>query len=103
MPAADGGDDSMLAACAVAAPTACPSPPPHFADVQPIFAARCGQCHDGTGPEWPLKEYRQVADWQDSIRDRVLDCSMPPPESRIPMTVAERVAVLTWIKCGFPE
>lgn len=96
------GDGLVLSPCAVPAPTSCPAPKPTYADVQPIIARRCLQCHDGTGPEWPLKEYRHVADWQDTIHDRLLDCSMPPPEAAIPMTIPERVAILTWIKCGFP-
>lgn len=95
--------DGGLGICPVPAPTACPSPVPHFADVQPIIERRCVSCHNGNGPEWPLKEYRQVADWQDSVHDRVLNCTMPPPEAMIPMTARERTAILEWIKCGFLE
>lgn len=95
--------DAALSACSVPAPTSCPAPSPTFADVQPIFNSRCVICHNGTGPEWPLKDYHDIADWQDLIHDQLLDCSMPPPEAAVPMTVAERVSILTWIKCGFPQ
>ena len=88
----------------IEAPTACPDPPPTFANVAPIFGERCiTPCHSGTpnGP-WPLTRYEHVYDWQDDIRSRLLDCTMPPIDGGVPITTDERLAILTWIRCGLP-
>jgi len=89
--------------CDVQAPTECPTPAPTYATVAPIFAERCVTCHAGNwnGP-WPLNAYRHVADWKDDIRTQLLACTMPPIEARVPMTRAERLTILTWIRCGIP-
>jgi hypothetical protein len=100
---AGGGTDAGTGAivCSVEAPTACPDPPPHFADVTPVLAERCTVCHyGGVGGPWPLLEYHQVADWRDSVRAMLLDCTMPPPDSGVSMSDDERLAILTWIACG---
>ena len=93
-------------ACGVVGPTECPSPPPLYADVAPIVGQRCaGPCHDGLlaeGP-WPLTDYEHVADWADVIRGELLRCTMPPADSGVTMTLDERLALLTWIRCGHPE
>ena len=96
-------DDVAVFVCTITAPTVCPDPPPHYADVAPIFQSACVMCHNGVpaGP-WPLLQYSHVADWQDVIRANLLDCSMPPPDAGVPMTNEERTAILTWILCGFP-
>lgn len=107
---ADAASDAALAdagplmACSVEPPTACPEPAPRYGDIAPIIEARCQQCHSPlwTGP-WPLDTYGHVADWQDTIRSSLIDCSMPPPEARVPMTDEERLAILTWIRCGLPR
>lgn len=102
----DGGppDDGGVLACTVEAPTVCPDPPPRYADVAPVFQARCVPCHYGApGGPWPLLQYSHVADWYDTVRAFVLDCSMPPPDGGISMTDSEREAILTWILCGLPE
>lgn len=90
--------------CNVEAPTSCPDPPPRYADVEPIFQERCVGCHDGAedGP-WPLTSYSHAADWHDIIRAAMLDCTMPPPESGMTMTTAERETLLNWLRCGFPK
>jgi hypothetical protein len=91
------------ASCATYAPTSCPSPAPRYADVEPIFRERCVICHSPrwTGP-WPLDAYQHVSDWQDDIRSAMLDCSMPPPDAGVPVPTAERMQILTWIRCGLP-
>ncbi|MDY7225451.1 hypothetical protein [Hyalangium rubrum] len=90
--------------CSVPSPTSCPEPAPRYADVAPIFERRCVTCHAGTpGGPWSLADYGHVADWQDTIRTNVRDCSMPPPDSGVPMTLEERTAILTWIRCGLPQ
>jgi hypothetical protein len=103
---ADGAVSSVdPAVCTVTAPTSCPTPKPHYADVEPIFKKRCVGCHNGASPDspWPLTEYEHVADWFDIIRDEMLHCGMPPADSGMTMPDAERVAILTWIRCGFPK
>jgi uncharacterized membrane protein len=93
------------AVCAVSAPTSCPTPKPRYADVAPIFKQRCVVCHNGAAPDspWPLTSYEHIADWYDSIRSELSSCAMPPPASGLTMTDDERVAILSWIRCGFPK
>ena len=100
--ASDAGNSVDPLTCSVSAPTRCPSPAPRYPDIAPIIMERCVPCHAGVpnGP-WPLTEYQHVADWQDTIRSNLLDCTMPPPEASIPMTNGERLAILDWIRCGF--
>jgi hypothetical protein len=100
----DGGPGSVVM-CKVSLPTSCPSPKPHYSDVQPIFQQRCVICHDGATADspWPLTEYEHVADWYDMIRSEVVNCTMPPADAGVPMTDDERMKILTWIRCGFPE
>jgi len=89
--------------CAVDAPTACPPTPPRFADVEPIIQARCINCHYGAiGGPWPLIGYDHVADWQDTIRDQILACSMPPADAGA-LSDDERDAILVWLRCGLPR
>ena len=61
-------------------------------------------CHNGMiGGPWPLMQYSHVADWFDVVRAMLLDCSMPPPDAGVTMPDEERVAILTWLLCGYPE
>jgi hypothetical protein len=89
--------------CDFEPPTACPDPPPRYVDVEPIFVARCQVCHSAAGGEWPLVTYGHIADWAQDIHDLVLNCSMPPPDAGVPITIDERVQILAWIACGLPE
>jgi hypothetical protein len=88
----------------VTAPTECPDPEPKYADVAPIFERRCVSCHLGVpdGP-WSLSDWQHIADWQSIIRSELLNCTMPPQDSDVRMTNAERLEILTWIRCGAPE
>lgn len=87
--------------CETVAPTSCPTPAPTYADIAPIVESRCVGCHYGAlGGPWPLNSYDHVADWRDTIRSAMLDCSMPPPEEHVPMTTDERMQLLVWIRCG---
>jgi len=92
--------------CGVVAPTECASPTTRYPDVAAIIDQRCaGPCHSGLladGP-WPLNDYEHVADWADVIRSELLSCSMPPADSEVTMTLDERMAILAWIRCGYPE
>jgi hypothetical protein len=103
-PARPDGAVSVDVVCSVPAPTACPSPSLHYSDIAPIIQANCaGLCHGGLpdGP-WPLTEYQHVADWADVIGPLVANCLMPPPDAGVSMTTADRLAILTWIRCGSP-
>jgi cytochrome c5 len=100
----DPTDAVMSAACSVQAPTVCPDPPPHYAEVAPIFDARCNSCHsDQSDGPWPLTDYQKIADWFDIVRSSVINCSMPPADAGVGITNDERLAILTWIRCGLPE
>jgi hypothetical protein len=99
-PPGDGG--SGLASC-VSAPTACPEPAVHYSDVAPIILEKCVYCHNGTGEIWALADYQHVADWADLVRTELLGCTMPPADAGISLAMADRLAILTWIRCGAPE
>jgi hypothetical protein len=106
-PHLDGGAtaDAEPFVCTVTAPTVCPDPAPRYPDVAPIFEERCAPCHYGApGGPWSLRQYQQVADWYDTVRDHMINCTMPPVEylPLLPLTNDERVAILTWILCGLP-
>jgi len=90
--------------CSVMAPTSCPDPAPTYKQVALIIEERCESCHSPrwTGP-WPLDNYQHVADWQDTIRSNMLDCSMPPPETGLTMPNEERMVILNWLRCGLPQ
>jgi hypothetical protein len=91
--------------CMVTAPAACPTPPIHYPDVEPIIQQNCASpCHSGyAGGPWPLTSYEHVADWADNIRSDLLTCYMPPADGGVSLPAADRLAVLTWIRCGYPE
>ncbi len=96
-------DAAPVIPCTVTAPTACPDPAPRYPDVEPIFQQRCVVCHSDHSARWPLTTFNHVADWADQIHDDMLTCAMPPPQAGIPITTEERIAILTWIRCGFPQ
>lgn len=83
--------------------------PTTYADVEPIFQERCVACHMGEGqselcPEcWALTDYSHIASWSQEIKTAMLACEMPPPESGMTMSNAERMKILEWIRCGSPE
>jgi hypothetical protein len=108
----DGGVlDTGCVGCVDGGPTACPTPPVTYSKVQPIFQARCvSLCHNGTTPDptmpgtiWGFPDYEHVFSWYDTIRASVIDCSMPPPDAGVPLTVEERWAILEFIRCGLPK
>jgi len=104
------GDDSRSSprpvACDAERVTQCPDDTLTYADVQPIFEKTCSSaaCHSGfVGGPWPLDSYSHIADWQDVVRDELLTCAMPPPDSGIGLAHDERQLILAWIRCGYPE
>jgi hypothetical protein len=89
-------------------PVVCPTPKVTFANVQSIFQARCvSACHNGVTPDptrpgetlWPLIDPAHILDWEDTVRGLVGDCSMPPQDAGIPMTIEERRAMLEFLRC----
>jgi hypothetical protein len=103
-PDAAGGGGPLT--CAVTAPTSCPTPAPRYMDVQPIIQQNCASpCHSGTDPAgpWPLTSYEHVADWADIVSADLLDCTMPPADGGVSLSAEDRQAILTWIRCGFPQ
>ena len=93
-------------------PTSCPQPPVTYANVKPIFDARCVSiCHNGNTPDpdhpgekiWGLTDYSHVQDWYREVRDTVANCTMPPPDAGVPVTIEERRAILEFIRCGLPK
>src|SRR5215467_10836046 len=68
---------SLLAAAVSASG---PAPPPTFAkDVAPILYSRCIECHRaGEIAPMSLLTYQEVRPWAKSIKQRVLERSMPP-------------------------
>jgi len=103
VPDAAKPDTGPPPACEVVAPTVCPDPMPRYADVSPIFAARCTGCHNGSDGMWPLSSYQHVADWYGEIRAAMISCTMPPVDSGQTMPLEERLKILDWIRCGFPR
>jgi hypothetical protein len=107
-PASDASapsDAAIPVSCPVEAPTSCPDAAAiRYADVAPIIEARCAPCHSPlwSGP-WPLNTLAHVRDWTDDIRTNLVACTMPPPDAGIPITKAERLTMLQWIRCGLPE
>jgi hypothetical protein len=98
------GDPATPEGCPVDPPTTCPDDVPHYADVAPLFAQHCLSCHDGVnGHPWSLGTYEPVADWSGEVRAALISCAMPPPESRLTMPLEDRMTILNWIRCGFPQ
>lgn len=97
--------DAAALHCTVEAPTSCPDDHPTYDDVQPIFARRCNPCHNGLSKDgpWPLKSYEEITSWYDDVRTYVLTCQMPPPDGGVDISDEERLAILTWLRCGYPR
>ena len=91
--------------CTVTAPTECPNPPVTFTDVLPLIQAKCGYCHTGATLDspWPLDNYDHIAEWADTLRGNVLECTMPPPDASVPVSNDDRTKILTWIACKTPR
>jgi hypothetical protein len=112
MDASDGPTGTVGCLTPMTTPTTCPSPPVTFANVQPFFQARCvNVCHNGVTPDpnipgatiWPLMERAHILEWCDGIRALVADCSMPPPDAGVPMTIEERKAIVEFMRCECPK
>jgi hypothetical protein len=98
--------------CVEELPVACPDPPVKYSQVEPIFKRSCvSVCHNGTTPDpnnnnlpiWGFTDHEHVVSWQDTIRDHVFRCSMPPQDAGVAMTQDDRRAILAFIRCGSPQ
>lgn len=104
-----GNSDDPAAPTTAACPILsydCPAELPSYANVVgPLFDAHCNQCHNGaepTGP-WPLKNPIDIGDWSLSIKADLEDCLMPPPDSKAPLSDADRQTMHDWLSCGAPN
>jgi len=82
-------------------------------DVYPIFLEHCGSCHseDGVGP-MSLLTYGDAYPWAQSIKEEIINLSMPPwsPEEgfgafkhRSSLTAHELNVLVDWSNGGTPE
>ena len=96
--------DTITSVCPVLT-SECPAVLPSYTnEVAPIIATHCGQCHthaDPTGP-WPLDDPTDVADWSIQIQLDLSDCLMPPEDTDVPLSAADRDTLHTWLMCGAP-
>lgn len=94
-------------------PSSTDKPPPTFhADVQPILARRCGNCHrEGTAAPFALATYADAAANAEMIAEVVLDQRMPPWyahsahgtfQNDPSLTPAERDTLVRWARSDRP-
>jgi mono/diheme cytochrome c family protein len=86
-------------------PSRCNSAVPTYtADVAPIFAVSCVDCHSSDGgPNFsPLGTYPQVVAQRQAVLTQVLTCLMPIAPVP-PLTEAQRQTILSWLVCGVPQ
>jgi hypothetical protein len=87
--------------------TDCPSASPVYADVAPIFAARCSICHRANGlvTNFQFDTYAEIHDNEVTRADiitQIYSCRMPP--SCAPnLLLEERQVMLKWFACSAPE
>jgi hypothetical protein len=101
------GTSSSDKSCPADEPETCPASgaPSYATDVAPIFAQYCSSsCHGpgGSASDRPLSSYADVEKIIDDVNSQVYDCLMPMRPAPDP-TLAQRVALLTWIVCGSPD
>lgn len=93
--------DSPGTTCPNDLPAACPSSPPSYAQVAPIFQSKCQSCHSagGTAPDRFFDTYDQIAAQQSATLDQIYSCKMPPAGFPT-LSDAERQLVLSWLVCS---
>jgi hypothetical protein len=82
-------------------------------DVAPILYKNCAECHRPTGvAPMALLNYKEVRPWAKSIKERVVDRSMPPwfadPKhgefaNNPSLSPAEINAITAWVDAGAPK
>jgi hypothetical protein len=105
--AAGCSDDPVEPAEFVCTPlaTECTGEAPGYAAVvAPIILNNCSQCHNSEDHlAWPLDDPTDVADWSDSVLLNLGGCAMPPRDSDVVMSDADREALNAWLLCGAPN
>ncbi len=91
---------------------AAPAKPTYYADVEPILAERCQNCHrPGEIGPMPLMNYQQVRPWAKAIRNSVAAGKMPPwfaaPgighfSNDRSLAAAEIATITAWVDAGAP-
>ena len=86
-------------------PTECPGEAPSYTSVvAPIIENNCNQCHNqDDNIAWPLGDPTEIADWRDSMLLNLDACEMPPRDSDVILTHADREALNAWLVCGAPN
>lgn len=100
----EGSETNPEVACQpLSLPVACENDTLGYADVAPIFETHCLACHAGDNLLPRLTSYADAAALFESIPSEIATCSMPPEDSMPSMSEDERLLVLDWFRCGFPE
>jgi uncharacterized membrane protein len=78
---------------------------PTYNRVRSIINSACVPCHDGSDPDgsWPLTDYDDIAAWASTIKDDMLNCSMPPADGGVPITRHDRDLLVQWLLCDTPR
>jgi hypothetical protein len=98
-------NDSFSAGSPCVAATECPdaSVPSYAADIVPILDQNCIPCHSPGGTAgFDETSYAKVKSQFGDMLSFVNDCQMPPSNGP-QMTVAARVALTEWLRCGAPD
>ncbi len=94
------------AACPQKLPASCPAQPPSYAaDISPLIATRCLQCHGPGGVAYPDRDfssYTKVYAQRRNMLGMVYACKMPPPGAT-PLSVQELQDLLAWFVCNAPN
>jgi len=96
------GQTSALSCPGVDASATCETDGAPFDAILPILQKSCIPCHDTSAPDaaWPLTTYDDVEAWSGVIEGDILRCSMPPADGGVPITSAERLALVNWMICN---
>jgi hypothetical protein len=106
-PSFDAGKDAP--ACVREDPTCSSTPPSYAKTIQPLVTNACVTCHypESDLARSPLTSYADLQLVYGSALGQVSACLMPPPSGpdagQVPLTAAERTALLTWLACGAPD
>lgn len=103
----------LLALILLATGLATAAAPTFHKDIEPIFQARCQNCHRaGEVAPMPLLTYQEARPWAKAIRAAVAGGKMPPwtPDPRygkftndLSLRPGEKETIVAWIDAGAPE
>jgi uncharacterized membrane protein len=82
-------------------PASCPQSPPSYAQVAPVFHAKCASCHSaaGSAPDRRFDTYDEIARQQSATLDQIYSCKMPTA-GYTQLSTGERQLVLGWLVCS---